>query len=106
MLWSYTAQDTRQCARPPLVKFAVPSLEGKIAVLRAKRNLKQSAEFPRVFLRSSKSHTERLIEPNFKKMLDLIPGGENMRVAGSGRLVDRKGNYDESSHQHDRCMDV
>ncbi len=69
--------------------MAFSSLEAKLCVLRAKYSLKHSREFARVFLRSSKSHTERLIEINFRKLLDIVPGGEELRVASNGRIIEK-----------------
>ncbi len=81
--------SSRSTRYPPLVKMAFSSLEEKIKVLRAKNALKHSREFARVFLRGSKTHTERLIELNFRKLLDIVPGGEDLRVASNGRIVEK-----------------
>ncbi len=77
-------------SRTPLTKIAFSSLQDKIKVLRAKSSLRNSSEFSRVCLRSSKSHTERLIEINFKKLMEVVPGAEGLCVAGNARIVDRR----------------
>ena len=71
---------------PGLVKIQLRTLEEKKTVLRAKQKL-QNTEWPRVYLRSSKSHMERLNELNTKTLLKMIPGGQDMRLTGSGRLM-------------------
>ncbi len=78
-----------------LVKITFEALQDKIAVLRAKFSLRSTNDFSKVFLRSSKSHVERLIDINFKKLLDIIPGGESLRVAASRRIVERTSSRDD-----------
>ena len=40
-----------------------------------------------MYLHSSKSHTDRLIETNFKTLLHEIPNGNSYRLAGNGRIL-------------------
>lgn len=82
--------------KPGIVKVAVDSKGSKIAVLKAKGKLKQSDKYKKVWVRSSKTHTERLIELNFKKMLQIIPGGENFRITASGRMKEKEENRREA----------
>ena len=56
-------------------------------VLRAKTNLKKSRTFKSVYLRSSKSHTERILELNAKTLLSELPNGNLFRVTANGRIV-------------------
>ena len=73
--------------RSGIVKIEFKTAEDKIKVLKNKQKLKESTEYNRVFLRSSLSHSGRLIQLNFKTILEEIPNGGNYRVTGSGRLV-------------------
>ena len=82
--------------RPGLIKFQVESLENKIQILRSKRSLEVSDVYKDVYLKSSKSHTDRLIELNFKEMLKMMPSGRDFRITGSGRLQ-RKPTQDSSA---------
>lgn len=77
--------------RPPLVKIEFRSLEEKKMALRNKENLKNST-WHRTWIRSSKPHVERLIDINFKTILDMLPNGKDMKVTGSGRIVPRNEN--------------
>lgn len=83
----------RQHGRPgprqiPLVKVQLEDLETKKQVLRNKLKVQtNTTEFTNVWMRSSKPHIERLIDLNFKTMLDMIPGGDTMTVTNSGRIV-------------------
>ena len=56
--------------KPGLVKISFQSTEEKIEVLRRKRDLclREVDVYKSVFLKSSKSHTERLIELNTKSL--------------------------------------
>lgn len=70
-----------------LVKISFQSVEQKIEVLRKKRGLMATPAYKSVFLRSSKSHTERLIELNAKTILSQIPNGNQFRITSNGRIV-------------------
>ena len=71
------------------MKFQFESVADKVKVLKEKAKLKQSPEFSRTYIRSSKSHTDRLIEMNFRTILGMIPGGDNMKITANGRLMDK-----------------
>lgn len=58
----------RNTGKPPLFKIAFETVEQKVDILRAKKNLKNSREFKNIYLRSSKSHTERILELNPKRL--------------------------------------
>ena len=84
--------DVKRCpdrgtGKPPLLKIAFESVEQKVEVLRAKKNLSNSNEFKNVYLRSSKNHTERILELNAKTLLSQLPNGNQFRVTGNGRIV-------------------
>ena len=72
--------------RPGVIKVEFASLRDKISVLRKKQLLKDNSKYSRVFLRSAKSHAERLIELNFKTLLDELPCGRQFYIAGNGKL--------------------
>ena len=77
--------------RPGIVKIQVGSLTEKIAVLKSKTKLKEPPTPPKyrkVFLRSSKSHEQRVMEMNIQEVLQNLPIPSNTyRFTGSGRLV-------------------
>lgn len=73
--------------RPPLVKIELKCLSDKIKVLQEKQVLKANDVYKDVFLKSSQSHTERLLELNLATVLKHIPNGKDFRFTGSGRLV-------------------
>ena len=54
---------------------------------RNKSQLKEVQGFERVFLRSSKTHAERLMDVNFRTILSEIPRGNTFRITGNGRIV-------------------
>lgn len=81
--------------KPGLVKISFATVEEKVEILRKKRDLKGSQAYKSVFLRSSKSHTERLIELNAKTLLTQIPNGEQFRITSNGRIVKK-----DSDRQH------
>lgn len=75
---------------PGLVRAEFSSVYEKVALLRKKRQLRENQEYSSVYIRSAKSHTDRLIETNFKTLLREIPGGSEFYVAGNGRLLKRE----------------
>ena len=76
--------------RAGLVKVAFASRAEKIKVLRAKSELKNFPIYARVYLRSSKTHTERVLELNARTLLSQIPDGHKFRIAGNGRIVEKQ----------------
>ena len=70
-----------------VIKIELASKDDKIEILKNKHALTSSRDYQRVFLRSSQTHAERLIELNFKTLLKEIPNGNQFRVTGNGRLV-------------------
>ena len=85
-------RQTRQgrISKPGLVKIQVPTLEDKINILRNKRRLENSEPFKQVYLRSSKSHTDRLAETNFRTLLDIVDTRKEYRIAGNGRIMKKQ----------------
>ncbi len=75
--------------RPPLVKITFHSVQEKITVLRNKMELKKSQEYNQVYLKSCKSHAERLIEINARTLIRQLPHGLNLRVDANGRIIQR-----------------
>ena len=76
--------------RPGIVKIQLGSVTDKVKVLREKSKLaKSDGEYRNVYLRSSKTHTERLVDLNFRTLLHELPNGKNYRVAGNGRVIIR-----------------
>ncbi len=91
MCWLLVQNDFRQDFdnRPPLIKISFQNLDEKILVLRNKMKLKDSDEFKGVFLKSSKSHVERLIEMNARAIIRQLPQGRQLRVDANGRIKQR-----------------
>ena len=79
----------RYTNRPGIVKISFRTLAEKISVLRNKMTLKDSGTYSRVYLKSSKSHAERLIELNARAILRELPQGSNLRLDANGRIKRR-----------------
>ncbi|CAL9701264.1 unnamed protein product [Knipowitschia caucasica] len=77
--------------RPGVVKVEFGSVQEKISVLRKKQLLKDNPKYSRVYIRSGKTHAERLIELNFRTLLDELPFGRQFYVAGNGKIRRRPG---------------
>ena len=72
--------------KPGLVKICLPSLDHKIKALRCKYNLADTG-YDAVFIRSSMSHSDRLMQQNFQALLKEIPNGDGYRMTVNGKLV-------------------
>ena len=72
--------------KPGIVKASFLTVADKIDVLRGKQKLRGS-KFGNVYMRTSKSHSERLMDINTKIILENSPWGKDYRVAANGRLV-------------------
>lgn len=75
--------------RPPWMKISFQNLQEKVLVLRNKMTLRDSHEYKEVYLKSCKSHAERLIELNARAVLRQLPDGRNLRVDVNGRIKQR-----------------
>ena len=94
--------DVKRCpdrgtGKPPLLKIAFETVNQKVEVLRAKKKLNDSSEFKNVYFRSSKNHTERILELNAKTLLSQIPNGNQFRVTGNGRIVKKDNSNAQST---------
>jgi hypothetical protein len=72
--------------KPGLVKIKLPTVNDKVAALRAKRNLVDTG-YKQVYLRSSQSHSDRVMQQNLQTILKELPNGDSYRVTGHGKLV-------------------
>ena len=70
--------------KPALVKIEYPTKEEKIRILRQKGDLKDTTRYNRVYLGTSLSHTDRVMQCNFQKILSEIPNGHRFRFSRNG----------------------
>lgn len=90
-----TRLRSRVHGKPGLVKIAVSSLNEKKSILHEKRKLREVDAYKTEFIRSSKSHTERLIELNARTLLNEIPNGNQFRITSNGRIVKKRPESDK-----------
>ena len=91
--------------RRGVFKMEIATLEDKIDILQKKKKLKDNPSLSRVYLRSSQTHTERLMHLNFKQLLQEVPNGNHYRITGSGRLVKQTEGYTQSRNQRQHQRD-
>ena len=86
--------------KPGLVKVALDTTDSKIKVLKAKKKLQCISEYKNVWIRSSKSHAERIQEQNIKQLLQLIPGGQQLKLTSNGKVQPKnRSNFMPSTSQ-------
>lgn len=86
-----------------IIKCRLRDKESKVSVLRAKKVLKDSDVYRRVFIKGAQSHVEHLIDYNTRTLLRGIPGGDRYRIAGNGKIVLK--HLPESSRANDWDLD-
>ena len=82
--------------KPGLVKIGFETLDQKILVLRNKSALKDQQIFRNIFIQSSKSHVERLLELNARTLLRELPTCRAYRVSANGRILKKRENEREN----------
>ena len=92
-------RDTRQgtIQRHGIVKIQFRTVEDKVSVLQVKRNLQNSPDYSRVWLRSSKSHSERIMEQNMKTLIATDPKLKDYTLTAHGKLVKRQNNINNTA---------
>ncbi|CAG2237923.1 unnamed protein product [Mytilus edulis] len=78
---------TRFHNKPGLVKISFQSQDQKILILRNKHKLKDVGYYKHVYIQSSKSRIERLIETNTRTILRELPQGKSYRVTANGKIL-------------------
>jgi hypothetical protein len=73
--------------KPGLVKIEVENEMQKVDILKSKRRLQEYPAFNKVFIRGSKSYSERMMERNTRMLLKSIPDGDKYRLTSNGKLV-------------------
>lgn len=86
-----TRLPSRLRDKPGLVKISFRNADEKIRVLRNKMGLKNSESYRSVYIKSSKSRIERLIENNARAFIRNLPQGQgkSLRVDANGRIKPR-----------------
>lgn len=91
-----TRLRSRVQGKPDLVKIAVSAMNEKKSIL---RKLREVDAYKSVFIRSSKSHTERLIELNAHTLLNEIPNGNHFRITSNGRIAKKRPEADREQSE-------
>ncbi len=80
--------DSRQAGKPGIMKIEVKTLDQKIKLLKNKTSLNNPQnKYKNVYICSSKSHVEMLLELNTYTLLQEIPTGWQFRRTANGWLV-------------------
>lgn len=92
--------ESRVQNKPGLLKIEVKDLDAKKKLLKHKQSLKNSQQYERVYVRSSKSHVERLLELNTNMLLQELPNGHRFRLTANGRLLKDDGYQTRNNNNH------
>jgi hypothetical protein len=94
-----TRLPTRYKDRPGIVKISLRNTGEEVGVLRSKMKIKDMEGYKTVYIRSSKSRIERLIEMNARAVLRNLPQGRSLRVDANGPIKQRNEQQQRQSHQ-------
>ena len=78
--------DNPEVDRLPVIRADLCSIEDKQAVLHRKRYLRAMPMYHTVFIKSSKTHTDQVMDANFSVMLNEISNGESYFISDNGRI--------------------
>lgn len=100
-------ENRSQRNRPALLKFSMESLDQKIAVLRAKKSLKNAhrQDLKDVWIRSSMTKEQRTQRHNCTQLLKELDAEKDYRFLGSGRLVRNKRGGERVVHRTAHAAD-
>ena len=73
--------------KPGIIKMQLRSLNDCIKVLHSKGRLRDPDRYKRVYIRSSKSHEEKLLEQHTYELLKMQGKADEYTFTGSGKLV-------------------
>ncbi|VDI44280.1 Hypothetical predicted protein [Mytilus galloprovincialis] len=85
--------------RPGIVKFSLRNKDEKVKVLRNKMKLKDNEIYKNVYIKSSKSRVERIIEMNARAVLRNLPQGKSFRVDANGRITPKNNQLPSTENQ-------
>ena len=95
---AYRTPNKPEVDRLPVIIADLCSIEDKQAVLHRKRYLRAMPMYHAVFIKSSKTHTEQVMDANFSVMLKEISNGESYFISDNGRIRQRYGPSRRSDH--------
>lgn len=75
-------------------------MQDKLKILREKKQLKNGGKIQNLFMRGSKTHTERFLELNARTLLKELERGKYFRITSNERIVKKTPERPETEH-HD-----
>ena len=96
---AYRTPHKPEVDRLPVIIADLCSIEDKQAVLHRKRYLRAMPMYHTVFIKSSKTHTEQVMDANFSVMLTEMSNGESYFISDNGRIR-RKYRTSRTNDQH------
>ena len=81
------------------MKISLRNTGEEVGVLGRKMKIKDMEGYKTVYIRSSKSRIERLIEMNARAVLRNLPQGRSLRVDANGPIKQRNEQQQRQSHQ-------
>lgn len=77
----------KRLTRPGVVIAQLRSLSDKHAILERKRSLRSHPLYRDVYIKSSKSHAEQVMDANFNVVLNEMSNGEAYYISDNGRIM-------------------
>ena len=99
----YAYRTPSRQGRLGVVVAELDNLKDKQEVLRRKRYVRSYPQYSNVFIKTSKTHTEQVMDANFKLMLNEMINGPEYYMSDNGRILrkDRKQYPEQMHNRHD-----
>ena len=78
------------------------SLQDKQEILKRKRYVRSYPQYANVYIKTSKTHTEQVMDANFHAVLNEIPNGSSYYVSDNGRILSKQNNSQQTYDNHEQ----
>ena len=85
-VFAYRTPSRPDSNRPGVVMAVMRCLQDKRAILEHKRSIRHIPQYQNVYIKSSKTHTEQVMDANFSLMLNEMTNGSSYFISDNGRI--------------------
>ena len=90
-VFAYRTPSRPDSNRPGVVMAVMRCLQDKRAILEHKRSIRHMPQYQNVYIKSSKTHTEQVMDANFSLMLNEMTNGSSYFISDNGEYEKKQG---------------
>ena len=98
--YAYRTPSRPEMSRPGIVLAELKCLSDKRTILERKRLIRHMPQYHDVFIKSSKTHTEQVMNANFTVMLNQMTNGGDYYISDNGRIRQKSQTQDRYTDSH------